>query len=63
MEVEQILADLSAEDKRRYLFFKQINTINAFRKRNAISKEQYDIDYNGLISKMGITEEELQRWL
>ena len=63
MEVEQILADLSAEDKRRYLFFKQINTLNAFRKRNAISKEQYDIDYNGLISKMGITEEELQRWL
>lgn len=63
MEVEQIPPDLSAEDKRRYLFFKQINTINAFRKRNAISKEQYDIDYNGLISKMGITEEELQRWL
>ena len=63
MEVEQIPADLSAEDKRKYLFLKQINTLNAFRKRNAISKEQYDIDYNGLISKMGITEEELQRWL
>ena len=63
MEVEQILADLSAEDKLKYLFLKQINTLNAFRKRNAISKEQYDIDYNGLISKMGITEEELQRWL
>ena len=63
MEVEQIPADLSAEDKLKYLFLKQINTLNAFRKRNAISKEQYDIDYNGLISKMGITEEELQRWL
>ena len=63
MEVEQIPADLSAEDKRRYLFFKQINTLNVFRKRNAISKEQYDISYKGLISKMGITEEELQRWL
>ena len=63
MEVEHITADLSAEDKRRYLFFKQINTLNAFRKRNAISREQYDISYNGLISKMGITEEELQRWL
>lgn len=44
MEVEQIPADLSAEDKRKYLFLKQINTLNAFRKRNAISKEQYDID-------------------
>ncbi len=63
MEVEHITADLSAEDKRKYLFLKQINTLNAFRNRNAISKEQYDIDYNGLISKMGITEEELQRWL
>lgn len=63
MEVEHIPADLSAEDKRRYLFFKQINTLNVFRKRNAISKEQYDISYKGLISKMGITEEELQRWL
>ena len=63
MEDEQIPADLSAEDKRKYLFLKQINTLNAFRKRNAISKEQYDISYNGLISKMGITEEEMQRWL
>ena len=56
MEVEQNQANLSAEDKLKYLFLKQINTLNAFRKRNAISKEQYDIDYNGLISKMGITE-------
>ena len=63
MEVEQNQANLSAEDKLKYLFLKQINTLNAFRKRNAISKEQYDISYNGLISKMGITEEELQRWL
>ena len=63
MEVEQNQANLSAEDKLKYLFLKQINTLNAFRKRNAISKEQYDIDYNGLISKMGITEDELQRWL
>lgn len=57
MEVEQIPADLSAEDKRKYLFLKQINTLNAFRKRNAISKGHYDISYKGLISKMGITED------
>lgn len=30
-----------------------------FRERNAISKEQYETSYNGLISKMGITEKEL----
>ena len=41
----------------------QINTLNAFRERNAISKGQYDISYNGLISKMGITEKELTEWL
>ena len=63
MEVEQNQANLSAEDKLKYLFLKQINTLNAFRKRNAISKEQYDIDYNRHISKIGRTEEELQRWL
>ena len=56
MEVEQNQANLSAEDKLKYLFLKQINTLNAFRKRNAISCLQ-------IISKMGITEEELQRWL
>ena len=44
MEVEQIPADLSAENKRKYLFLKQINTLNAFRKRNAISKGHYDIE-------------------
>lgn len=63
MEVEQNQVNLSAEDKLKYLFLKQINTLNAFRKRNAISKGHYDISYKGLISKMGITEEELQRWL
>ena len=58
-EVEQSPLELSESEKRKYLFLKQINTLNAFRERNAISKEQYDISYNGLISKMGITEKEL----
>lgn len=51
------------EEKRKYLFLKQIATLKAFRDRNAISKEQYDISYNGLVTKMGITEQELQEWL
>ena len=58
-EVERSPLELSESEKRKYLFLKQINTLNAFRERNAISKEQYDISYNGLISKMGITEKEL----
>lgn len=61
-EVEQSPLELSESEKRKYLFLKQINTLNAFRERNAISKEQYDISYNGLVSKMGITEKELTEW-
>lgn len=62
-EVERSPIELSENEKRKYLFLKQINTLNAFRERNAISKEQYDISYNGLISKMGITDKDLQEWL
>lgn len=62
-EVEQSPLELSENEKRKYLFLKQINTLNAFRERNAISKEQYEISYNGLIIKMEITDKELQEWL
>lgn len=62
-EVERSPLELSDADKRKYLFLKQINTLNAFRERNAISEEQYDISYNGLITKMEITDNELQEWL
>lgn len=62
-EVEQSLIELSEKEKRKYLFLKQVNTLNAFRERNAISKEQYDISYYGLVTKMKITDKELQEWL
>ena len=62
-EVEQSPMELSENEKRKYLFLKQINTLNAFRERNAISKEQYDISYNGLVTKMEITDKELKEWL
>ena len=60
---ELTLLESNNEEKRKYLFLKQIATLKAFRDRNAISKEQYDISYNGLVTKMGITEQELQEWL
>ena len=62
-EIERSPLELTDAEKQKDLFLKQINTLNAFRERNAISKEQYDISYNGLISKMGITEKELTEWL
>ena len=58
-----MIVNFSENEKRKYLFLKQVNTLNAFRERNAISKEQYEISYYGLISKMKITDEELQEWL
>lgn len=63
MELNREPINLSADEKRKYLFLKQIHTLKAFRERNAISKEQYDISYYGLISKMEITEKELKEWL
>lgn len=63
MELNREPINLSADEKRKYLFLKQIHTLKAFRERNAIIKEQYDISYNGLISKMEITEKELKEWL
>ena len=63
IEAEQNLFNLNAEEKRKYLFLKQVGMLNSFRDRNAISKEQYNISYDGLISKMGITEKELTEWL
>ena len=62
-EAEQSPLNLSENEKRKYLFLKQIATLNSFKERNAISKEQYDISYSGLVSKMEITEEELLDWL
>ena len=62
-EVERSPMELSENEKRKYLFLKQINTLNAFRERNAISKEQYYISYNGLVTKMDITDKELKEWL
>lgn len=62
-EVAQNLKLLSADEKRKYLFLKQVATLNSFRERNAISREQYDISYSGLVSKMGLTEQEVKSWL
>ena len=63
MSAELYSEGFDIRDKRKYLFLKQVDMLNTFRERNAISKEQYDISYCGLISKMGITEQELQEWM
>ena len=60
---EQLTIGSTNDEKRKYLFLKQMATLKAFRERNAISKEQNDISYNGLVTKMNISEQELQEWL
>lgn len=58
-KVERSPLKLSESEKRKYLFLKQINILNAFRERNAISKEQYDISYNGTYIKNGDNRERI----
>lgn len=49
-------------EQKKFLFLKQIHTLDTLKEHGAISKEQYDISYNGLITKMNITEKELKEW-
>ena len=60
---ERNISDFSDAEKRKYLFLKQIDTLNLFLERHAITKEQYDISYSGLVIKMNITEEEIKAWI
>lgn len=49
-------------EQKKFLFLKQIHTLDTLKEHGAISKEQYDISYNGLITKMNITKQELEEW-
>ena len=52
-----------ADDKKKYLFLKQLETLDSFLKNGAISRAQYDFSYNGLVTKMNISDKELKEWL
>lgn len=54
---------ISANDKRKYLFLRQVDTLDGFLKTGAISRAQYDFSYQGLVTKMNITDGELEAWL
>ena len=51
------------ENKRKYLFLRQVETLDGFLKNGAISRAQYDFSYSGLVTKMNITRDELSAWL
>ena len=51
------------ENKRKYLFLRQREMLDGFLKKGAITRAQYDFSYSGLVTKMNVTEEELDEWL
>ena len=54
-EDDSELAQLSPEEKKKQLYLKQVQTLNDFRERNAISKEQYEKSLHDLTEKMGMS--------
>ena len=50
------------DEQKRYLFLKQVRTLKTLKAHGAISDRQYDISYNGLVTKMGVTQSELDEW-
>ena len=54
---------LDEKEKRKYLFLRQVETLDSFLANGAISRKQYDFIYSGIVTKMNITEKELEEWL
>lgn len=50
------------DEQRKFLFLKQVKTLDTLKEHGAISERQYDISYNGLITKMHIKDDELKEW-
>ena len=48
--------NMTPEEKKKELFFKQKKTLELFLERNAISKAQYDKSLGDLAKKMGMRE-------
>ena len=51
------------QNKRKYLFLRQVEMLEGFLKNGAINRAQYDFSYSGLVTKMNVTDEELSEWL
>jgi hypothetical protein len=43
---------LDEKEKRKYLFLRQVETLDSFLANGAISRKQYDFSYSGLVTKM-----------
>ena len=55
LEMQQMpLAQMTPEEKKRYLFLNQKKTLDLFLERGAISQAQYDKSIGDLREKMGV---------
>ena len=50
------------DEQRKDLFLRQVKTMETLLGHGAIRREQFEFSYNGLVTKMGITEKELSEW-
>ena len=55
--------NVEVENKRKYLFLRQVEMLDGFLKNGAINRAQYDFSYSGLVTKMNVTQAELDEWL
>lgn len=62
-ELNAFVGKNEIENKRKYLFLRQVEMLDGFLRTGAISLQQYDFSYSGLVEKMNITKEELDEWL
>lgn len=63
MAEQNLGMQIDTDDRRKYLFLRQVETLDGFLKTGAISRAQYDFSYTGLVTKMNISERELADWL
>ena len=55
-ELPKAWENMTPEEKKKELFFRQRKTLDLFLERNAISKAQYDKSLGDLAKKMGMRE-------
>ena len=55
-ESPRVWENMTPEEKKKELFFRQKKTLDLFLERNAISKAQYDKSLGDLAKKMGMRE-------
>ena len=63
MEQDPNLQHITQErERKKRLFLMQKSTLDTFLNNGALTHEQYMFSYNGLLTKMNISEKELSEW-